>query len=108
MTYRVELTAEAYADLDRLMAAQEARSPGASGRLSAGFREALPRLEARPLSCGLAFENGAFPEELRHLLFRVGKGRPYRALFVVRGDVVKVLCIRAPGERPVRPEEYGL
>jgi hypothetical protein len=54
----------------------------------------------------LAYENPDFPEELRHLLFKLSKkGRKYRALFIVREDVVKVLTIRAPGERPVRPED---
>ncbi len=71
------------------------------------FNEALPRLESFPYSCGLAYENAVFPEELRHLLFGFKKGRLYRALFIIRGDLVKILCIRAPGERPIKPEDYG-
>lgn len=31
--------------------------------------------------------------------------RRYRALFTIRGDEVVILPIRAPGERPVEPEE---
>ena len=105
MTYRVELDDRAYADLDRLTASLAQRSPEAADRLSARFYEALPRLESYPYSCGLAYESRESPEELRHLLFEVSKGRRYRALFIVREDAVKVLCIRAPGEEPVSPED---
>jgi len=106
MSFRVELTVGAFADLDRLMDwLTERRSPAAADRLSARFHEALPRLESRPFSCGLAYENRYFSEEVRHLLFEVWKGRTYRALFIVQGDLVKILCIRAPGEKPVKPED---
>ena len=80
MSYRVELTEGAYADLDRLMDWLAQRSsPEAADRLSARFYEALPRLESNPFSCGLAYENRFFPEEIRHLLFKVWKGKSYRA-----------------------------
>jgi plasmid stabilization system protein ParE len=109
MSFRVELTAGAYADLDRLMVWLEERSSqAAADRLSARFYEALDRLESRPLSCGLAYENRYFPQQVRHLLFEVWKGKPYRALFIVQDDVVKILCIRAPGEKPVKPKDVEL
>jgi hypothetical protein len=106
MSFRVELTEGAYADLDRLMDWLTQRSSrAAADRFSAGFYEALPRLEANPFSCGLAYENRHFPEEVRHLLFKARKGRAYRTLFIVQGEVVKILCVRAPGAKPVRPED---
>lgn len=104
MSFRVEMTRRAIEDLDRLMTALEERSSSAAAdRLSARFHEALGTLETRPFSRGLAYENPFFSEDVRHLLFGIWKNRPYRALFIVPGDVVKVLCIRAPGERPVGP-----
>jgi plasmid stabilization system protein ParE len=105
MSFRVELTDRAYLDLDRLMAWLAERSPGSEDRLSARFHEALLRLESNPYTCGLAFEHLESREELRHLLFETRKGRIYRALFVVRGNLVKVLTIQAPGEKPIRPED---
>ncbi len=106
MSYRVELTAGAHADLARLMMWLEERSSiAAADRFSMRFYEALDRLESRPLSCGLAYENRYFAEEVRHLLFRVGESKPYRALFIVQDDVVKILCIRAPSEKPVKPRD---
>ena len=105
MSFRVELAERAYQDLDRLMAWLAERSPGAEDRFSARSHEAILRLESNPFACGLAFESPEFAEELRHLLFETRKGRVYHALFIMRGDVVKVLSIQAPGEKPVRPED---
>ena len=105
MTYQVEISAQAEADLDRLLAALGAVSPKAAGRLARSFWRGVTRLRARPLSCGLAYESPDFSEEVRHLLFWANPRRKYRALFVVREEVVHVLCVRAPGEKPVRPED---
>ena len=66
---------------------------------------AVERLLSMPLSCGLAYENPRFNEELRHLLFGPHPKRKYRALFAVRGEEVVILTVRAPGERPVEPKE---
>jgi hypothetical protein len=52
----------------------------------------------------LAHENLSFSEELRHLLFGIHPKRKYRAVFTVRDDVVVILAIRAPGEKPIDPE----
>jgi hypothetical protein len=106
MSFRVELTDGAFADLDRRMDWLTKRSSAhAADRLSAQFYESLSRLEANPFSCGLAYENRHFAHEVRHLLFEASKGQTYRALFTVQGDVVRILCIRAPGEKPVRPRD---
>ena len=105
MTYHVEISSRAEADLDRLLTALGELSPKASSRLARKFWQAIKRLRSYPLACGLAYENRHFPEEMRHLLFFVNPRKKYRALFFVRSDVVHVLCIRAPGEKPVRPKD---
>ena len=107
MTYHVELTEGAYADLDRLASPLARHSAASADGFTRRFHEALTRLETFPLGCGLAYESDDFPEPVRHLLFEVRRGRRYRALFVVRDDVVTIFCIRAPGERPVQPGEVG-
>jgi plasmid stabilization system protein ParE len=105
MTYQVEISSRAEADLDRLLATLGELSPKASSRLARKFWQAVKRLSTYPLACGLAYENRYFSEELRHLLFFVNPRRKYKALFFVQGNVVHVLCIRAPGEKPVRPKD---
>jgi plasmid stabilization system protein ParE len=105
MSFRVRLTRDAQLDFERRLATLATRSPGAAQQLNDRFEEALFRLRDRPLSCGLAFENPAFPEEIRHLLFGFRRKRRYRALFTIRGSEVVILAIRAPSERPVSPDE---
>jgi plasmid stabilization system protein ParE len=107
MSYRVRLTNGAVADFEQRLATLAERSPDAALRLNDRFEDALVRLRDFPLSCGLAFENGMFAEEIRHLLFGPGRKRRYRALFTVRGDEVVILAIRAPGERPVGTDEVS-
>jgi plasmid stabilization system protein ParE len=105
MSFRVRLTRDAEADFERRLTALAERSPEAARRLNARFEQALLRLREAPLSCGLAYENSAFPDEIRHLLFGSPPKRRYRALFTTRGDEVVILAIRAPGEAPVRPRD---
>jgi plasmid stabilization system protein ParE len=105
MTYRVEPTAQAEADIDRIFAWLSERSPEGARRWYESFWDSAERLKTMPLSCGLAPESGDFAEEVRHMLFSTRRGRTYRALFVVRHDLVRILCVRGPGERPVKPED---
>jgi hypothetical protein len=39
------------------------------------------------------------------VIFKTRRGRAYRALFLIRGDVVFVLHVRGPGQRPLEPGE---
>jgi plasmid stabilization system protein ParE len=107
MSFRVRLTASAAADFEQRLTTIAERSPAVARRLNDRFEQALFRLRDFPLSCGLAYENPSFSEELRHLLFGIRPKRKYRALFVVREDEVVILAIRAPGERPVTPGELA-
>lgn len=105
MTYRVEPTAQAEADIDRIFAWLSERSPEGARRWYESFWDSIERLRTMPLSCGLAPESDDFDEEVHLLLFGTRRGRTYRALFVVRGDLVQILCVRGPGEKPVEPED---
>jgi plasmid stabilization system protein ParE len=107
MSYRVRLTANAAADFEQRLKIIADRSPARSQRLNDEFEAALLRLRAFPLSCGFAYENAWFSEDLRHLLFGIHPKRKYRAIFTVRADEVVILAIRAPGEKPVRPEDLA-
>jgi plasmid stabilization system protein ParE len=108
MTYRVELTARAEADLDRIYERLSRGSAKGAARWYESFWNAVERFKTHPLSCVLAFEHDQFREELRHFLFGTRQGRTYRALFVVRGDVVKTVAVRWPGERPMKPRDVDI
>lgn len=105
MSYHVRVTRGAEADYDQRLTSLAERSPDAARRLHAAYLNALERLREFPLSCGLSHEASFFAEEIRHLLFGIYRKRRYRALFTIRADEVVVLAIRAPGERPVTPED---
>src|SRR4051812_20287185 len=105
MTCHVQPTAQAEADIDRIFAWLSERSPDGARRWYEAFLDAAERLTSSPESFALAPEDDEFDEDLRSVLFSTRKGRTYRALFVVRGDVVQILCVRGPGERPVKPED---
>jgi plasmid stabilization system protein ParE len=105
MTYRVQPTAQAEADIDRIFDWLHRRSPDGARRWYEAFWDSAERLKSFPQSCGLAPESRDFPEEVRQMLFKTRRGRTYRALFVIRGDLVHILCVRGPGERPVKPED---
>jgi len=103
MTYRVQPTAQAEADIDRIFAWLSERSPDGARRWYESFWDSAERLKSSPQSFALAPEDDEFDEELRHIFFSTRRGRIYRALFVIRDDVVQILCVRGPGERPVKP-----
>jgi plasmid stabilization system protein ParE len=105
MSSQVRLTRSAEADLEKRLSSLAERWPRAAARLNDRFEQALFRLRDFPFSRGLAHENRLFPEEIRHLLFGLNRKRRYRALFTIRGQDVIILAIRAPGEKPIDPEE---
>jgi plasmid stabilization system protein ParE len=105
MSYRIKLTAQAEADINRIYDELSMRSAEGAARWYESFWDAVERLKTNPFTCGLAFEHREFEDELRHLLFGPGKRRNFRALFVVCEDLVKILAIRWPGERPIKPED---
>jgi plasmid stabilization system protein ParE len=107
MTYRVQPTAQAEAEIERIYRWLYERSADGASRWYEAFLKSAKRLESSPLSCALAPENDDFDRELRHVLFRTRRGGTYRAIFVVQDDLVQILCVRGPGERPVRPGDIA-
>ncbi len=106
MNFRVELTATAYADLHRHTEWIETdhQRPEPTDDLN-DFTKRSSVLNPGHCLADSPTKNRFFSAEIRHLLFEVWKGKPYRALFSMEDDVVKVLCIRAPGEKPVKPKD---
>ena len=95
MTYRVQLTAQAEADIARIFDWLFQRSPEGARRWYEAFWESAERLESNPLSSALAPEDDSFPEEVRQMLFKTRQGRTYGALFVtvsVGNDLVQLVC----------------
>jgi plasmid stabilization system protein ParE len=105
MSYRIEPSARALADIERIFDWISHRSPDGAARWYESFWEATERLKQFPTSCALAAESHHFPEDLRCMLFGTPRGRTYRALFIIRGDTVHIVCVRGPGEKEVKPKD---
>ena len=59
----------------------------------------------RVLNCELAPEDEFVDEEIRQAFFQTRRGQRYRVLFTVIDNEVRVLHIRGPHQRLLRPDE---
>ncbi|MEM7813149.1 MAG: type II toxin-antitoxin system RelE/ParE family toxin [Planctomycetota bacterium] len=98
MTYAVEITRPAEADVREVVSFLRSRSAAGAAAWRTAFTTALSRLTSDPTALPFAAESSLFAEDVRQLLFKTKSGRKYRAVFVVRGATVYVLRVRAPGQ----------
>lgn len=77
---------------------------GAASWLDA-YDDAVTKLESHADSFGEAPENEFCEFEVKQTFFKTRRGRIYRLLYFIEGQVVYVLRIRGPGQAPVDPEE---
>ncbi len=78
MNCHIRPTAQAEADIERLYASiGERRGEAVARQWYESYTGAVERLRTMPLSCGVAYENPRFVEELRHLLFGLPRNRRY-------------------------------
>jgi plasmid stabilization system protein ParE len=104
MTLQVVVTRQAEADVDSIVTWLADRSQSGARSWYQAFQAALDWLGVNAASCGLAPENESFLNEVRQHFFKTRRGRPYRLLFTVPGDQVRLLHVRGPGQDLVRPE----
>lgn len=103
MVFRVELSPEADAELERAYLWIREQSPSGAERWYNGPIESLRSLADRPKRCPLAPESDAFDEEIRQLLY-VRRRNRYRVLFTVHGKRVRILHIRHGAMRHLAPD----
>ena len=108
MTYRVVILARARQDVDEIYDWIAKRSPDGAQRWLNGFEQATGTLQTNPFIGPPAPESKFFDIEIRHILFHTRSGRTYRAIFVVIDDAVRILRVRGPGQRLVRPRDVNL
>jgi toxin ParE1/3/4 len=103
MTYRVELTARAFRDLEILYLEKNAADSPDAARWFNGLEQAVSTLETRPNRCPIAPEARKVKRQLRHLLYGA-KPHVYRVIFEVdeRRHIVSVLTIRHGARKPLK------
>jgi hypothetical protein len=92
------VAAEAYAAFEDIAS----RSQAQGDRWYEGLLAAVAALEQMPRRHGFAREQSAVAFELRQFVHR-----PYRVLFTVSGNTVRLLHVRHVAMDNLRPEELG-
>src|SRR4051812_31737960 len=100
MTYHVTVLPAAHEDAAIITAWLAHRSPAGAIRWLQAFHDAVDSLESAAESNALAVEHRRLRRPLRQALFRTPHGRYYRLVYVVEEQEVRVLRVRAPGQRP--------
>lgn len=94
MAFRVELSAQALADADDILAWLYENGAGRAGvRWFLALEDAIASLEQMPSRCPLAPESRRYDYEVRELRYG-GKPNVYRILFSIVADVVEIKHIR--------------
>jgi plasmid stabilization system protein ParE len=105
MTYTVIIVPSAEYDFQRQYDYIKQRSKRGADAWANAFHRALKKLRKRPTTYALAPESENGDREIRQLLFKTRQGLTYRALSVVREDVVHIIHIRGAGQDIMRPDE---
>lgn len=103
MSYTVTITGPAQDDIRGVVAYIAERSPAGARSWRNALDGCLVRVRTRPESAGMAPESGQFQEAIRQAIFKTRSGRPYRIVFVIRGESVHVLRVRCPGQDLLGP-----
>jgi plasmid stabilization system protein ParE len=102
MTFRVHLTDAAKCDIRTILGWIEERSKDGADAWYRRWLDVLETLKQRAGWFGVAPESQDHSELIRQVLFKTKRGRPYRALFVVRDRDAFVLHVRGPGQNFLR------
>lgn len=97
---------------DQLFAAarwwSENRSAEQAERWHRQFVSAIESIGDRPVRFPLAWENQFFADDIRELLFGLGRRPTHRALFIVRSERVYVFAVRHVAQEPLEPESLDI
>jgi len=93
MTFPVEITPIAEAQIEQVYRWYREYNPEFADRWFRGLMNAIATLQEKPQRCALAVEHEIFSEEVRQLLYGKSKNI-YRVLFTIRDTTVHVLFVR--------------
>lgn len=105
MTYKVRILRRAQQDVAACYAYISERSQRGAASWFNRFVETRDRLAVDAASRPLAYESRFVNREIREVLFKTRKGRPYRILFTIAGDEVLILRVRGPGQDTLSPTD---
>lgn len=100
MTFQVELSRRAEADIKGAYAYIRKHGPADPNAWKAGLEQKLTGLETFPEACGLAPENEFVKAEIRQALYG-----PFRIVFTIREQIVFVLTVRHAARLSLQRDE---
>ena len=101
MSHELVIVEPAEFDVDYIYQYISERSPRGAATWYRAFEECTTRIVNQPFSCSLAPENPKFTFELRQAIFKTRYGDPYRCVFTVVDNEVRVLRVRGRGQPPL-------
>jgi plasmid stabilization system protein ParE len=104
MAYRFEFAPRALRDANETYEWIAQHSPRQAARWYRRLFEVIEGLATHPRRCPLAPENDAHAEEVRQLLYG-RRQNVYRILYVIRGDVIRILAVRHGARQPLRADQ---
>ncbi len=107
MKYKVRILAKAQSDVEACHQYLAKRSPQGAAAWFDSFAAGRDELARRADTLALAPEAEAAGYDVRQLLFKTRRGRPYRILFLIVGDEVRILRVRGPGQDFVPSDELA-
>ncbi|NJM77846.1 MAG: type II toxin-antitoxin system RelE/ParE family toxin [Acaryochloridaceae cyanobacterium RU_4_10] len=106
MTFQVELTPIAEAQIEAAYRWYRERNPEFTDRWFRSLMNAIAKLQEKPRRCPLVIEHKIFPEEVHQLLHGKSKNL-YRVLFAIRDTTVFVLYVRHHAQAPMTIDGLG-
>lgn len=108
MIYRVRVLLLAQYDVEEIIDYLFPRSAEGAASWHKAWKSMIERVGRNPRAYGAGLEVNRIPYELRQATFKTRRGRKYRALFTIVGDEVRIIRVRAPGQRPLTAAEMPL
>ncbi len=108
MSYIVRVLGRAQTDVFDCFAYLAQRSPQGAAAWFNRFAETRDRLSLDPTRRPIAPESRFVNYEIREVLFKTRKWKPYRILFTISGNEVLVLRVHAPRQDELREEDFGV
>lgn len=106
MSYWIHVLPAAQEDLELIVDRLLAKAATAAANWIEAYEQALATLAEEPERQAFSMEAKRLRLPIRDLLFKTSQGHRYRLIYLVVGDEVRVLRIRAPGQPFLRKKDF--
>jgi plasmid stabilization system protein ParE len=105
MTYAIVLHRRALDDLGKILRWLKRRSKSGMEHWRDALDDCFLEIAKDPYRYAKVAEGSRVPAGIQQALFRTRQGNVYRVVFLVEQFEVRILRIRAPGQRNLRPRD---